>query len=286
MFVAINLFFAILRGYTFAKGGYEAAKGMYEGLTTSILEAPQTFFDRESIGRIINRIGKDTSIIDYDLPFVMNNVLAQLFLTIGTFIVICVAEPVLIPIVLFVIRLYYSLQRYYRFAAREIRRLEASSRSPLYTFFEDSFNLGPSVRCLGKVGEFHDKFCDTVDALSRVTICQVTCNQWFSLRLQLLGVLVATSIALSSVILGNLGYIDLAATGKLAVALSYSFGLTSQMNNLMQQVSLLEQEMVSCERVMGYMCMNMTTTAEKVWGFRLDVAVDLNVKARDREKRS
>ncbi len=252
LFVGINFIFAMSRAYTFARGGLDAARSLYKSLTTSLLDAPQSFFDGESAGRIINRVGKDTSIIDYDLPFVLNNVLAQLFSTIGTFTVICVAEPVLILLVLVVLRVYYGMQGYYRYAAREIRRLEATSRSPLYTSLGDSFHLGPSIRCLGKVVDFHDNFCKTVDDLARVTICQVTSNQWFSLRLQLLGALVATSIALSSVMLRNSGWLNKNAIGLLAVALSYSFGLTSKLGNLMQQVALLEQEMISCERVLEY----------------------------------
>ena len=132
LFVGVNFMFALSRAYTFAKGGLEAAKTLYDDLTLSLLQAPQSFFDMHSAGCIINRVGKDTSIIDYDLPFVLNNVLAQLFSTIGTFIVICVAEPVLIMLILVVLRVYIAVQAYYRYAAREIRRLEAATRSPLY----------------------------------------------------------------------------------------------------------------------------------------------------------
>jgi ATP-binding cassette subfamily C (CFTR/MRP) protein 10 len=250
--VGVNFMFGLMRSFSFARGGFDAAKLLYRRLSVAILGAEMSFFDKNSAGRVINRVGKDTSTIDYDLPFVLNNVLAQGFLTAGNCLVICISSPFSIPFLIGVIVFYHFLHNFFRYGARDLRRLEAITRSPLYTIICDCFADGPTIRCMKLNGYFEDKLNDATDHLNKVLFTILCANQWLSLRLQLLGSFVACTIATLAIILTFYGYIGHSATSFLAVSLSYSFTLTSRLNNLIRQMTLLEQEMVSVERVNEY----------------------------------
>jgi ATP-binding cassette, subfamily C (CFTR/MRP), member 10 len=75
--VAFNVLFAFIRSFSFAWGGLIAAKTEYRKLTDATLSTFLHFFETNSLGRIINRFGKDSDIIDDQLPFMLNRILAQ-----------------------------------------------------------------------------------------------------------------------------------------------------------------------------------------------------------------
>lgn len=75
--VAANVFFALVRSFSFAYGGLKAARSIYRQLTTSTLRTYLHFFEIQSLGRLLNRFGNDSECIDEDVPFMLNIVLAQ-----------------------------------------------------------------------------------------------------------------------------------------------------------------------------------------------------------------
>jgi ABC-type multidrug transport system fused ATPase/permease subunit len=75
--VGLNVLFTLSRSFSFAYGGLQAARYLYHQLTKSTLNTFMHFFETQSLGRLLNRFGRDTDCIDEDLPFMLNIVLAQ-----------------------------------------------------------------------------------------------------------------------------------------------------------------------------------------------------------------
>lgn len=71
------MLFTLARSFWFAYGGLKAARNLYCQLSTSTLRTYMHFFETQSLGRLLNRFGRDTDTIDEDLPFMLNIVLAQ-----------------------------------------------------------------------------------------------------------------------------------------------------------------------------------------------------------------
>jgi ABC-type multidrug transport system fused ATPase/permease subunit len=114
--VGVNIVFACLRSVLFALGGLRAAERLYNQLTQSVFQTTLYFFETTSFGKIINRFAKvrtarfafskeslfyeyyfllqDTNCIDDQLPFIMNILLAQVFLVLGSFVVISITDPI------------------------------------------------------------------------------------------------------------------------------------------------------------------------------------------------
>ena len=106
----VNSLFTLIRAFTFAYGGIEAARKLHKSLLHSLLKCSISFFDITPSGRIINRFSSDTWSVDDSLPFTMNILLANIFALLGTLALSCYGLPqfliVLIPLSIF----YYFIQ--------------------------------------------------------------------------------------------------------------------------------------------------------------------------------
>lgn len=94
-------------------------------MTVSLLFSPLTeFFERVPLGRILNRLSKDMTVLDNRLAWFVNNCTVDICNLIGTPILMIYASSIyiLIPLALFFL-LCYRMQQYYMNANREIVRL-------------------------------------------------------------------------------------------------------------------------------------------------------------------
>ncbi|RNA35303.1 Multidrug resistance-associated 7 [Brachionus plicatilis] len=114
-----NTLFTLFRAFLFAYSGISAATVRY--------------YDNTPKGQILNRLSTDMYAIDDSLPFILNIFLANMFGLFGTLVITCLSLPwfclSLIPLSV----IYYSIQNYYRWTSRELKRLSSVSLSPLYT---------------------------------------------------------------------------------------------------------------------------------------------------------
>ncbi|CAF0839220.1 unnamed protein product [Brachionus calyciflorus] len=128
-----NTFFTLFRAFCFAYSGITAGKFIHESLIQNLVRASVKYFDNTPKGRILNRLSTDMYAIDDSLPFILNIFLANLFGLTGILTVTCISLPwfslSLIPLSI----IYYSIQNYYRWTSRELKRLSSISLSPLYT---------------------------------------------------------------------------------------------------------------------------------------------------------
>lgn len=84
---------ALLRSFLFAYAGLKAADTMYNQLIKSLMHTSISFYEKNSMGRLVNRVGKDTFCVDDQLPFIVNIVLAQIFMLFGSFAIMIVSSP-------------------------------------------------------------------------------------------------------------------------------------------------------------------------------------------------
>ena len=131
----INSVLTLIRAFAFAKGGLNASKNLHNKLLTSILRVHPSWFNRNPPGRIINRFSSDINEADDCLPFILNIFLNDVVQLIGTVAVISYALPWFLVIVVPLLPFYISLQHYYRYTARDLKRLAATTLSPIYQHF-------------------------------------------------------------------------------------------------------------------------------------------------------
>jgi ATP-binding cassette, subfamily C (CFTR/MRP), member 1 len=97
------------------------------------MRAPVLFFDTTPLGRILNRFSKDQDGVDSGVMDALRMFLTMFSTVIATFILIIIAIPwFAIPMVP-VLAFYYVVQKIYRSVSLELKRLDAISRSPVYS---------------------------------------------------------------------------------------------------------------------------------------------------------
>ena len=133
--VAACLIFTIVRAYGFLKICLKCAERLHDKMVVAILQAPVLFFDSNPVGRILNRFSNDIGCVDEMLPKTFLAAV-QMLLMIFFQILVTVATNVwlmflIVPISVLVVFLF----NYYLKTARELKRLESISRSPVLAHF-------------------------------------------------------------------------------------------------------------------------------------------------------
>ncbi len=103
-----------------AIGKVKASTYLHHDLLSNILQSPMVFFDVTPVGRILNRFGKDTDVIDTQIPQNIVMFLGCMYRVLGTFLVVGMSTPyvvtLFVPITIFflLMQVYpYTSNRFY-----------------------------------------------------------------------------------------------------------------------------------------------------------------------------
>jgi ATP-binding cassette subfamily C (CFTR/MRP) protein 10 len=178
--VVVAVTAGLLRALLFAQGGLRAARALYERLALAVFHTDMRFFEVTAIGRLTNRFGKDSNTIDDSLPFIMNILLAQTFLLLGSCVVIAVSDPPILLLFIIVAVIYHRMQKFYRKSSRELRRLDSVHKSPVYTVFLECVASAPILRGFGEhcVLHFDALLQGHLDKALRVALSVEVSSQW------------------------------------------------------------------------------------------------------------
>lgn len=167
-------------------------------------------------GRILNRFSKDFELIDSRIPSALLSFTIQWFVIITMAIIVCVAIPALcIPIIIMaIICMYVGIS--YVACARELKRLESVTRSPVFSNFTETVAGVITIRAFGVTQQFLKVMMDSIDANIRPVYCSAAASRWVGL--------------LYSMATGGISFVACAVTlyymGRIDIAL-VSFTLTT-----------------------------------------------------------
>ncbi|XP_022998363.1 ABC transporter C family member 13 isoform X3 [Cucurbita maxima] len=253
IFCIINSFFTLLRAFSFAFGGLQAAVKVHDTLLNKLIHAPIQFFYQTPGGRILNRLSSDLYTIDNSLPFILNILLANFVGLLGIAIVLSYVQVFFLLLLLPFGYIYSKLQFFYRSTARELRRLDSVSCSPIYSSFTEILDGSATIRAFKCEDFFFTRFTKHIILYQQTSFSETTASLWLSLRLQLLAGSIISFIAVTAVIgsLGNLS-INFGTPGLVGLALSYAAPIVSLLGNFLTSFTETEKEMVSMERALQY----------------------------------
>ncbi|KAM7257289.1 hypothetical protein ACFE04_013030 [Oxalis oulophora] len=254
IFCIANSILTLLRAFSFAFGGLGAAVQMHDILLNKLINAPVQFFDRTPSGRILNRFSSDLYTIDDSLPFILNILLANFIGLLGIFVVLSTVQVYFLLLLLPFWFIYRKLQFFYRSTARELRRLDSVSRSPIYASFTETLDGSSTIRAFKSEDYFLAKFTEHVARYQQTSYSELTASLWLSLRLQLLAALIISFVAIMAVIGSRENLpISFGTPGLVGLALSYAAPIVSLLGSFLTSFTETEKEMVSVERVLQYM---------------------------------
>ncbi|KIK17829.1 hypothetical protein PISMIDRAFT_110603 [Pisolithus microcarpus 441] len=226
-----------------------SSKYLHDSMLNSVLHAPLSFFDLTPNGRIMNLFSRDIYVVDQVLGRVMMNLLRTAAMCISILLVITFSFPPFMLIVIPLTWFYVRVTVYYLATSRELKRLDAVSRSPIFAWFSESLAGLSTIRAFDHQPIF---IANNARRLDRNQICylpSVSINRWLAVRLEFVGSVIILCAALFAVVAVVRSNVD---AGLVGLVLSYALNTTGALNWLVRSASEVEQNVVSVERIIHY----------------------------------
>ncbi|MCO5609705.1 hypothetical protein L7F22_063937 [Adiantum nelumboides] len=240
----MNSFWVILSSLT-------AARRLHNGMLESVLRAPMAFFHGNPIGRIINRFARDTADIDRNIAVFTNMFLSSIFQLFSTFTLIGIVNTSSLWAILPLLVAFYASYVYYQTTAREVKRMDSITRSPVYAQLGEALNGLATIRAYkaqDRMSRFHAK---AVNTNTRFILINMSANRWLAIRLEFLGGLMIWIVATFAV-LGNQRANGTTFASQMGLLLSYALNITSLLTSTLRLASIAENSFNAIERVGTY----------------------------------
>ena len=147
-------------------------------MLNTVLDLPQSFFDTTPLGRVINRFSKDVYMIDEQIPRSFLMFFRTLFSVIAILGVNAVGNPYYLVAAVPLGFLYYRIQTFYLSTSRQLKRLESTSRSPVYAHFQETLQGVSTIRAFDQTHRFIKQSELKVDVNTKAYYCSMSSNRY------------------------------------------------------------------------------------------------------------
>ena len=203
-----------------------------------------SFFDTTPAGRILNRCSKDIDVLESTIPSTLKLFLFNASSLVQVILVISIATPLFLVLLVPIVILYIFLQRFYIPTSRQLKRLEATARSPVIANFGEILQgfifyiqLVYSIRnnlliwfagrttivAFGAQKLFISESAARSDENNLYSFGTVATTRWISFYMELMGTLIVVSAAVVSVASKALGVSPSVVGLSVAYALQASY---------------------------------------------------------------
>uniref|UniRef100_A0A8P4GUH6 ABC-type glutathione-S-conjugate transporter n=1 Tax=Dicentrarchus labrax TaxID=13489 RepID=A0A8P4GUH6_DICLA len=239
-----------------ALGGIVASHHLHAGLLLSVLHSPMSFFEVTPSGNLLNRFSKEIDAIDCMIPDGLKMMLGYLFKLLEVCIILLLATPFTALVLLPLTCVYIFIQSFYVASSCQLRRLEAVSRSPIYSHFNETMQGTNVIRAFGEQRRFVLQADRRIDNNQEAYFPRFVATRWLAVNLEFLGNL----LVLAAAILSVRGRNEL-TPGIVGLAVSHSLQVTGILSWIVRSWTDVENNIVSVERVKEYD----NTPKEAVW---------------------
>ena len=251
LYVSISMLYILivfLERVAFIKSSVNATRTLHNRMVDAVLNTRLFFFETNPLGRILNRLSRDTDQCDSAIP---NSIVSLsndlLYLLVNLLVIMLLSWPTIVFIIPLGI-LYIFIFNTFRLIAPQLKRITPILSSPILALVQDSLTALPSIRCYGsedhliELNRLNLMRSYSADWLMRVM------NRWLSFRVNVIMGIFASLVSMSVVIIAPIGN-SARYTG---LILMNSFTLISRLIMLAFSINSLESSMSSAERVLEY----------------------------------
>uniref|UniRef100_A0A7N0T3Q1 ABC-type xenobiotic transporter n=1 Tax=Kalanchoe fedtschenkoi TaxID=63787 RepID=A0A7N0T3Q1_KALFE len=242
----------LMNSYWLIISSLYAARRLHDAMLSSILRAPMVFFHTNPSGRIINRFAKDLGDIDRNVAGPLNMFLSQLWQLLSTFVLIGIVSITSLWAIMPLLILFHAAYLYFQSTAREVKRLDSITRSPVYAQFGEALNGLASIRAYKAYDRIASISGKSMDNNIRFTLANISSNRWLTIRLEALGGVMIWFTATFAVMQNANAVNQAAFASTMGLLLSYTLNITSLLSGVLRQASRAENSLNAVERVGNY----------------------------------
>ncbi|NXK05703.1 MRP6 protein, partial [Herpetotheres cachinnans] len=229
-------------------GGVLASHKLFLQLLRNVARSPMVFFEQTPIGNLLNRFSREMDAIDSVIPDKLKSLLGFLFNMLEIYLVIIVATPRAAMAIVPLTVLYAAFQHFYVVTSCQLRRIEAASRSPIYSHISETFQGSSVIRAYKDQQRFILKSNFLVDENQRICFPGAVADRWLATNLEFLG----NGIVLFAALFVAMGRTHL-SPGTAGFSISYALQITGVLNWMVRSWTEIENNIVSVERVREYL---------------------------------
>lgn len=182
--------------------------------------------------------------VDDRLTFQWYQFLSSILGVLGTIALVFYTYAYLGILFVPLIAMYSFFAAFYRKTSREVKRLDSTTRSYIYSSFGEQLTGMATIRAYRQQSRFRSKLQLAVDDECRFYFITIILQRWLGVRLDVLGSCLILGIGLFGV-----GFRNTVSPSKLGVVLTYSLQTTQIFSQIVNIGAQLEQEMNTTERV-------------------------------------
>jgi ABC-type multidrug transport system fused ATPase/permease subunit len=188
------------RNWRWASNVVQAASALHERLLMNVLRLPIMFFDQTPTGRIINRFASDIDMIDTTLSGLVQRPIELLLKgSMALAVTASVIPPLIVPLAMLVVP-YLKIRELFRRSDRELRRLDSTTRSPIFAHFSEMLGGVSTLRAFSHVGSAVSENKRLLAENLQTAFHQRQVHGWVSLRLDLVGAALTLAASCSCIL--------------------------------------------------------------------------------------
>ncbi len=229
-----------------AAAGLRAMRIVFDGMMESVLRASNRWMDTQPSGRLTNRFSKDVTTIGTSLTMSIRNVASMAIGALGSLFVLTTTLPAFLVPALVLLYGYYYFASLYSGCSRELRRIESTTRSPIFQGFSETLRGIVTVRAFCAEERLLAQLFAGLDFSLASFNYFWQSARWLFLRFDVLG---ATSVLSASILALN----GSVAPGLAAIAISQAQSFSNNLFWTTRSYTSLEQDLTSMERAVDIM---------------------------------
>ncbi|KAJ1810628.1 hypothetical protein LPJ56_005873, partial [Coemansia sp. RSA 2599] len=221
----------------------------HQKMLESVFHSPMSFFDTTPLGRVLQRFSKDQNSVDEVIPKTVSSWSQNLFSIVLSLLVIVFSLPafglVMVPVLLF----FFYLKNYFLMTSRTLKRLDSTTRSPIYASFQESLVGAATIRAYGQSERFMAENLRKVDSNQSCVYPYLSLNRWLAVRLEFMSAFIIFATALLGVLSLLYGKGD---AGLVGLSVTYALQSTQQINWMLRMECDLENSMCDYVRIQEF----------------------------------
>ncbi|KAE8251675.1 hypothetical protein A4X06_0g2584 [Tilletia controversa] len=250
IYIGLSVLFvilAMLRDLWSYGGSLLASKEIYSRFIKALMLAKPSFFEKTPHGRIVNRASKDIEALDQEMGGGLLFLSEMILQTVAIFGIVIWANPYFIFIGIFILFAFFTIGSLYLGSARDLKRIESVTRSPIYSLIGEVLSGSVIIRAYADSGRFARHTLRLIDQTNRPFYTLWLTNRWLSIRVDTMAALTAMCTALFMILNPRVD------AGLAGFTLSYTIQLVDTVLWTVRMYSQVEITANSVERIDEYL---------------------------------
>lgn len=221
---------------------YFAGKTLFAQVMTKMSGATFRYLDVTPVGRLMNRLTSDISVVDGNISFEFQTIVLGAITWVTSVTVISSVTPTFLVFSLALTATFVYVFTQYLPCSQSLRRLEMTSLSPLISNFGELLHGLTTVRAFRAEPRFMARVIEVVDKFQGMDHFYWSLQSWMTFRFETLS-------AISTFVLTTLALLTNVSAGLMAFVLLAADNFVTSTHVLCSVYGALQMDFVSVERV-------------------------------------